>query len=273
MTDIEHPEGTIDLRGRIALVTGVSRCKGIGDAICEALLHEGATVFLTARDGGWARELAKGMVKAASGTTDGHVEGHALDVTKLASIATLQGAIGRKHGRLDVLINNAAGMSAFGGEAASADLDAARKVVDVMPFGSWALVEAMLPRVQESDHGRIVNVSSGASSHGDPMFGLGTDNSIGAGYGAAKAAPNALPHRLAHEETKREGSTVRINAVCAGFTATFEGEEGMGARPPAESANGVLWAARVPDDRPNGGLFRDGEPLSGGSCQRSAHAV
>ena len=194
-------------------------------------------------------------------SANGHVEGHALDVTKSASIAALQGAIGRDHGRLDVLINNATGMSAFGEEAAIADLDAARKVMDVTLFGSWSLIEAMLPLVRENDHGRIVNLSSGAGSDGDPIFGLGTDISMGAGYGAAKAALNALTHRLAHEEAGRDGSTVRINAVCPGFRATFEGGEAMGARPPAESAKGVLWAARLLDDGPNGGLFRDGEPL------------
>jgi hypothetical protein len=49
--------------------------------------------------------------------------------------------------------------------------------------------------------------------------------------------------------------------VCPGFTATFPGAEQMGARPPAESAVGVVWAATLPDGGPSGGFFRDAQPL------------
>ena len=272
------PARAIELKGRVALVTGASREQGLGYALCQALAQEGAIVLLTARDGDAARRLAVRIAAGGGDEAPTHrkVEGHALDVTDPASIAALRETIERDRGRLDILINNAAGMSAFGEEAASADLNAARRAMDVTLFGSWALIEAMLPLLRRSEHGRIVNVSSGAGSHGDPMFGLGTDNSMGAGYGAAKAALNALTHRLAHEEVAREEagrkgsaggpddfpSRLRINAVCPGFTATFEGGEGMGARPPAESAKGVLWAVRLPDDGPTGGFFRDGEPLA-----------
>ena len=243
------------------LVTGASRPKGLGYALCEAAATDGAIVLLTARDTDAARANAARITDGG-----GRVEGHSLDVTDPASISSLRERIERDHGRLDVLINNAAGMSAFGEAAATADLDAARPVMDVTLFGSWALIEAMLPLLRKGEHGRIVNVSSGAGSHGDPMFGLGTDNSMGAAYGAAKAALNALTHRLAYEEAGQGGknsepSALRVNAVCPGFTATFEGGEGIGARPPAKSAKGVLWAARLPDDGPTGGLFRDGEAL------------
>lgn len=54
---------------------------------------------------------------------------------------------------------------------------------------------------------------------------------------------------------------LRVNAVCPGFTASFEGGAAMGARPAAESAEGVVWAALLPADGPTGGLFRDGQPL------------
>lgn len=252
------PEGAIALRDRIVLVTGASRREGLGYALAEAAAKEGAMVLLTARDGGTAQELAAEIADAAGGA---RVEGHALDVTVAGSISTLRDAVQGGFGRLDVLVNNAAGINSFGEGAEGADLHAARAAMDVTLFGTWALTQAMLPLLRQSDHGRIVMVSSGAGSHGDPMFGLDTDNAMGAGYGAAKAALNALTHRLAHEEAKREGSRLRINAVCPGFTATFEGGDAMGARPPADSATGVLWAARLPDDGPTGGFFRDGEWL------------
>ncbi|MBY0420892.1 MAG: hypothetical protein K2Q06_01225, partial [Parvularculaceae bacterium] len=58
-----------------------------------------------------------------------------------------------------------------------------------------------------------------------------------------------------------ERDRVLVNAVCPGFTATFEGGAAMGARPVSEGAASIVWAALIPDDGPTGGLFRDGAPL------------
>lgn len=104
----------------------------------------------------------------------------------------------------------------------------------------------------------IVNVSSGAGSHADPVFGLSTANAMGAGYGVAKAALNALTTLLAHELA---ADRVLVNAVCPGLTATFPGAEQMGARPVRDGAASVVWGALLPDGGPSGGLFRDGQPL------------
>ena len=243
----------IPLENRQIVITGVSRREGLGFALCKMCAEEGAHVFLTARVGSVAQSFAEEL--------GSQVRGLALDITAPDSIAGLQTELEKTGEPLDVLINNAAGTNAFGETASEADLDAARDAMSVTLFGTWALTQALLPLLRASDHGRIVNVSSGAGSHGDAVFGLGTDNPMGVGYGASKAALNALTHRMALEEAKRDGSTLRINAVCPGFTATFEGGDAMGARPPEESAKGVLWAAKLPDDGPTGGFFRDGEVL------------
>ncbi len=92
-----------------------------------------------------------------------------------------------------------------------------------------------------------------------PVFGLTTDNGMGTSYAVAKAALNALTVKLAREE---ENTGVLINAVCPGFTATFPGGEAMGARPVADGAAGIVWAALLPDGGPSGGFFRDGQPLA-----------
>lgn len=236
----------------IVLVTGVGREQGLGFEVCRALAARGATVLLTARDAARATRLAEQL------GASGDVRAYPLDITAPESIASLVQFVAGGLGRLDVLVNNAAGVAAFGEGSVTADLDAARRVMDVTLFGTWRLTQACLPLLRRSAHPRIVNVSSGAGSHGDPTFGLTARNAMGSGYGVAKAALNALTHVLA-VELQPEGFLV--NAVCPGFTATFEGGKEMGARPVTEGAEGIVWAATLPLDGPTGGFFRDAQPL------------
>ena len=90
------------------------------------------------------------------------------------------------------------------------------------------------------------------------QFGLTRRGGAAASYGISKAALNALTATLAAELAD---TPILVNAVCPGLTATWPGAEQMGARPLAEGAASVLWAATLPDDGPRGGFFRDGEPL------------
>lgn len=238
---------------RIALVTGVGKQSGLGFAICNALLNEGFEVFLA------ARSLEQAEAVAADLDRGEFLYPIALDITKPEDIDAVRATLEQRDGQLDVLVNNAAAMSPWGELASTADLSAAKAVFDTTLFGTWAMCQAMLPLVRTSPSGRIVNVSSGAGSHGDQAFGLTTDNQMGTSYAVSKAALNALTVKLAREETS---DTVKINAVCPGFTATFEGGEAMGARPPSESTKGIVWAATLPEDGPTGGFFRDGKALA-----------
>ena len=238
-----------------ALVTGVGKETGLGFAVSQELLLLGMTVYVTARTRVKAEEIAS-LLNTADGGTAMPL---ALDISDAEDIAAAAAKIDAEHGNLDVLVNNAASTSPYGEMAALADMAEARAVFDVTLFGTWAMCQAMLPLLRKSDAGRIVNVSSGAGSHGDPVFGLTKGNQMGTSYAVSKAALNALTVKLALEETE---TTVKINAVCPGFTATFEGGEAMGARPPHESAKGVLWAATLPEDGPTAGFFRDGEVLA-----------
>jgi NAD(P)-dependent dehydrogenase (short-subunit alcohol dehydrogenase family) len=125
-------------------------------------------------------------------------------------------------------------------------------------FGAWRVSQAFLPMLRRSRAGRIVNVSSGAGSHGDPAFGLASRNPMGASYAVSKAALNALTTSLARELA---GSNVLVNAVCPGLTATFPGAAKMGARPVPDGAAGIVWAATLPAGGPTGLFFRDGAAL------------
>lgn len=239
---------------KIALVTGVARAEGIGFAVCKQLAENGFKVMLTARQASSASSLAS--LLAVDGLDTRAAE---LDVTDPKSIANIAKDIEQTFGKLDVLVNNAAGVAPFGERAESADIDVAHTVLETTLFGSWRLSQAMLPWLRKSANGRIVNVSSGAGSHGDPAFGLTTNNGMGTSYAVAKAALDALTVKLANEE---KPSGVKINAVCPGFTATFPGAEAMGARPVADGAASIMWAAMIGPDGPTGGFFRDGKQLS-----------
>ena len=100
---------------------------------------------------------------------------------------------------------------------------------------------------------RIVNVASGAGSHGDKQYGLTARQGAVASYAISKAAVLALTATLAAEF---DGTSVIVNAVDPDLTATWPGAETMGAQPVA----GIVWAATLPDDGPRGGFFRDGRP-------------
>ncbi len=247
---------TQDFASKVALVTGVSRAEGIGFEVCRQLADREITVILTARNLDTAERLAQ-QLKVEVPNRD--VRSAPLNVTDEEQIKRLADQIEHTFGKLDILINNAAGVAPYGEKAADADLETAQAVMNVTLFGAWRMCQAFLPLVRKSPGGRIVNVSSGAGSHGDPVFGLTTNNGMGTSYAVAKAALNALTVKLAREEGN---AGVLINAVCPGFTATFPGGEAMGARPVADGAAGILWAALLPDGGPSGDLFRDGQPLA-----------
>jgi NAD(P)-dependent dehydrogenase (short-subunit alcohol dehydrogenase family) len=77
-------------------------------------------------------------------------------------------------------------------------------------------------------------------------------------YSISKTALTALTVKLA---TELNGTGILINAVCPGWTATYPGGEAQGARPVANGAASIVWAATLPDDGPSGGFFRDGQRL------------
>jgi NAD(P)-dependent dehydrogenase (short-subunit alcohol dehydrogenase family) len=236
--------------GTTVLVTGAGR--GIGREVARQLAADGATVYLSARNPRVAARVAAALDGDARALAVG------LDVGDDASVQAAADAFGREAGSLDVLINNAAAYVDWTETSTGADLTQASRVLDINLFGAWRATRAFLPLLHRSDHPRVVVVSSGAGSHGDEQFGLAARGGAAASYGISKAALNALVSTLAAELAD---TSIIINAACPGLTATWPGAEAMGARPIEQGAASVAWAARLPDDGPRGGLFRDGQPL------------
>jgi NAD(P)-dependent dehydrogenase (short-subunit alcohol dehydrogenase family) len=221
----------------ISLVTGGNR--GIGREVCRQLAELGYTVILTARDPGAAAQAARAV----------GAEARQLDVTSRASVAGAAHWTRQRYGKLDVLVNNAAITYDTWQRAVSADLDVVREAAETNLYGPWLMVQEFLPLLRNSDHPRIVNVSSEAASLAS--MGGGTP-----AYTASKVALNALTRMLA-DDLRRD--RILVNAACPGWVATDMG--GPGGRPVAEGAASVVWAATLPDSGPTGGFFRDGRPL------------
>lgn len=233
---------------KIALITGVSRSMGLGFETAKQLASLGYSVIITARD------IEKVTQLAAEGLTP-----MSLDVTDEKSVTALASAIEKKFGRLDVLVNNAGGFFDQGGVALSTDIQFVKDAFDLNVLGTWRMVKAFKPLLEKSDSPRIVNVSSGAGSFSDPVFGMSNHPGHVPAYAVTKLALNGLTVKLAKELAN---TSIKINAVCPGFVATYPGTEAWGARPVEEGAKGIVWAATLSNDGPTGKLFRDGNLLA-----------
>ena len=229
------------MTARVVLVTGANR--GIGRELARQLALRGDVVVLTARD------LAKAERVAAALPGREHVLARRLDVTDPASVERVAAELDSLHGRLDVLVNNAAIDYDTWQRATTADLEVVREALEVNLLGAWQTCLTLLPLLRQSRHGRIVNVSSEAGS-------LASMDGGPPAYNVSKAALNALTRMLAGELRR---DRILVNAVCPGWVATDMG--GPGGRPVAEGAASVLWAVDLPDDGPTGGFYRDGRPV------------
>ena len=189
-----------DLSGRVAVVTGASR--GIGQAIAVRLAAHGATVIVTSRKQEACEEVAA-TIREAGGTA----AAMACHIGEPGDIERLFAAVETGHGRLDILVNNAAANPYFG-PALDMDLDAYQKTVDVNLRGYfWASVQAAR-RMRAQGAGAIVNVASVNGVR--PMEGQVV-------YSMTKAGIINMTQGLA-KELGRHG--IRVNALLPGITET-----------------------------------------------------
>ena len=214
---------------------------------------------------GRARDLAKG--DAAAEEIGGRARAIQLDVIDQGSIAAAAERIRREFGRRDILMNNASISRAKPnqnfGEAVKtnlltdAPLDAVRTVFETNVFGVIAVTQAMLPLLREAPAGRIVITASSGGSLALNSDSANPHRRMFGNYSVAKAASHAVMLAFA---LALEGTNIKVNAACPGFTKTalnnFNGTRSL-----EEGAREPVRLALIEDDGPTGTFSDETGPV------------
>jgi meso-butanediol dehydrogenase / (S,S)-butanediol dehydrogenase / diacetyl reductase len=187
-----------DMTGRVAIVSGGS--DGIGRATAKLLVARGATVAICARRPE-KLEDARAEISAI-----GNLETHVLDVADDTAFTALVGDVAQRHGRLDMLVNNA--MSIHYGPLVKQSLEKWRQDFAVNSDAAFVGTKAALNIMMPQGNGSIVNISSTTGIRAAPMM---------ASYSASKAA---LVHFSACAAMEAAASGVRVNCVVPGQVQT-----------------------------------------------------
>lgn len=188
----------LDLRGKVALITGSSR--GIGRAIADMLASEGCAIMLTGRDEAALAEAAQAII-ARGGTAKTHLA----DLRDSAAPATLVDAVKRDFGRLDILINNA-GATKRGDFLQLTDADW-QDGFALKFFAHVRLARAAWPLLKAASGGVLAIGGNGAAK---PTADFTIGSSVNAGTAAF--------HKALADIGKRDG--IQVNTIHPGHVDT-----------------------------------------------------
>ncbi|MFN7012091.1 MAG: SDR family NAD(P)-dependent oxidoreductase [Allorhizobium sp.] len=216
---------TVDLKGRIALVTGASR--GIGYFTALELAKAGAHVIACARTVGGLEELDD-AIKAVGGSATLVP----FDLADMNAIDALGASINERWGKLDILVANAGVLGVISplGHVEAKVFD---KVMTINVTATWRLMRSVEPLLAKSDQGRALILSSGAAHKCKPFWGP---------YSASKAAVEALARTWAGETQRLP---LRIVSVDPGATRTAMRAQAVPGEDPSTVPHPSEVAARL----------------------------
>jgi 3-oxoacyl-[acyl-carrier protein] reductase len=193
----------VKLKDRGVIVTGASQ--GLGKAIAQACVEQGAHVMICARDN---EMLAQARLDLESRAQSGQVVGACCaDVTNQDDVAKLFHQSAQQLPSIDGLVNNA-GVYGPKGLLEDVDIMAWWKAIETNLLGVALTCRAVLPIFRNQKHGKIVNLSGGGATAPFPRISA---------YGASKAAVVRLTETLAHETI---GAGIDVNALAPGALNT-----------------------------------------------------
>ena len=183
----------LGLRDKVAIVTGAST--GIGRAIAQVLVAEGAAVGICARNDARLQQAAAELRAAG-----GRVVARATDVSDPDGVAALVADVLAAFGRIDILVNNAG--THMRGTVDDTTLDTLERQLRDKVHGFFLTTRAVLPIMKRQRDGRIVNIVGQAARHPHPdRFPSGVTNA------ALMAMTKSTADGVARDN-------IRVNAVC-----------------------------------------------------------
>lgn len=225
---------------KIALVTGAN--KGIGFEIIQQLASAGFQVFLTARDRQRGEEACRNLQR------DGFsVEFLQLDVTDEDSIAQLAKELASRIDHLDVLVNNAGIiLDAANDSVLQVDPKVIVQTLETNTFGPLRLTQKLVPLLEKSSSGKVINISSG----GGQLTDMGD---WAPAYSLSKTALNAVTGMMA---AALRDKNISVNSVCPGWVRTDMGGSSA-PRSVQQGADTVTWLATEAPSDLTGKFLRD----------------
>ena len=182
---------------RVSVVTGGGR--GIGRAIAERLVADGGRVVVF--------ELEAALCAELQHSADGRLDALKVDVSSEAEVRRAMHEVAERHGRLDVLVNNAGIANPTAPPIDQLSLEQWHRVIESNLTGMFLCTKHALPGLRRARAGAIVNIASTRALQSEPNTEA---------YAASKGGIVALTHALAMSL----GPKIRVNAISPGWIDT-----------------------------------------------------
>ncbi len=192
----------MSIESKIAVVTGGT--KGIGLAIAEALVRDGAKVFVCGRNKCDVRDAVSRLSQF------GTAEGEVCDVRSEGQVRQMLDEAVRLFGGIDILINNA-GIGIMGKTVEEITPDEFRQTIETNLLGVYYACHYAIPQLKSRSGGYIINISSLAGQNAHPRM---------AAYNASKFGLNGFSEALMQEVRQ---DNIKVSYVCPGSVNTYFG--------------------------------------------------